>query len=151
WPAESWRHFLQEVRAQAAPRPLLLCLPADLDAATGERLLAPALELSVPGVVVDGTVAAPGGRLLGLPAQEAAVRAISRLRRRFGSEPLLIASGGLHEPEHALQLLEAGANLVQIDSGLVYAGPGLPKRVNEAVLYATAQGQEAPAERLFEL
>jgi dihydroorotate dehydrogenase len=151
WPAESWRHFLQELRAQAAPRPLLLCLAADLDAATGERLLAPALELGAAGVVIDGTVAAPGGRLLGLPARGAALTAVSRLRQRFGSEMLLIASGGLHEPEDALRLLEAGANLVQIDSGLVYAGPGLPKRVNEAVLYATAQEQGPPAARLFEL
>jgi dihydroorotate dehydrogenase len=151
WDAPHWRRFLQEV-LRAAPRPLLLCLPADLDVAAGEHLLVPALELGAVGVVVDGTVAAPGGRLLGLPAQRAAVTAVSRLRQRFGSELLVIASGGLHEPEQALQLLEAGANLVQIDSGLVYAGPGLPKRVNDAVLYATTRGHPAaPAVRLFEL
>src|SRR5262249_28466013 len=49
-----------------------------------------------------------------------------------------------HEPEHALQLFAAGANLVQIDSGLVYGGPGLPKRVNEAVLFAAGTDEPKP-------
>ena len=41
----------------------------------------------------------------------------------------------MHEPAHALELLKAGANLVQIDSGLVYSGPGLPKRINDVLLH----------------
>src|SRR5262249_49572749 len=58
----------------------------------------------------------------------------------------IIASGGLHEPEHALDFLQAGAKLVQIDSGLVYSGPGLPKRVNEAVGHAAALPAAAQAD-----
>src|SRR5262249_17043644 len=54
----------------------------------------------------------------------------------WGDRMVLVAGGGVHEPEQALQFFEAGANLVQIDSGLVYSGPGLPKRVNEALLFA---------------
>lgn len=29
---------------------------------------------------------------------------------------------------------DAGADFVQLHSGLVYSGPGLPKRINEAIL-----------------
>ena len=58
---------------------------------------------------------------------------------------------------NALRLLRAGATLVQVHSGLVYAGPGLPKRINEAVAYAEAARvgdadavarPDAPAERV---
>jgi dihydroorotate dehydrogenase len=34
----------------------------------------------------------------------------------------VIASGGVHEPQDALDLMQAGANYVQLHSGLVYAG-----------------------------
>jgi hypothetical protein len=61
---------------------------------------------------------------------------VRRLRRRWGQRLALIGSGGVHEPDQALRLIEAGADLVQIESGLVYGGPGLPKRVNDALLYA---------------
>jgi hypothetical protein len=44
----------------------------------------------------------------------------------------------VHEPAHALELLDAGADLVMIESGLVFGGPGLPKRINEAVLHRLA-------------
>src|SRR5439155_14069662 len=50
-------------------------------------------------------------------------------------EMFLIATGGVPEPEHALALRAAGADLVQVDSGLVYSGPGLPKRINEVLLF----------------
>jgi len=38
------------------------------------------------------------------------------------------------EPADALTMLNAGASFVQLHSGLVYTGPGLPKRINEAIL-----------------
>ena len=46
----------------------------------------------------------------------------------------ILASAGIHEPQDALDAIAAGADLVAIDSGLVFGGPGLPKRVNEHFL-----------------
>jgi hypothetical protein len=46
----------------------------------------------------------------------------------------ILAGGGVHEPADALALLDAGADLIRLDSGLIYGGPGLPKRCNEAIL-----------------
>ncbi|WP_248930410.1 hypothetical protein [Paenibacillus hamazuiensis] len=58
--------------------------------------------------------------------------------------PVIIMSAGIHEPQHALDALDAGADYVQLHSGLVYAGPGLPKRINEAVVYRKVRGTAAP-------
>src|SRR5262249_32809941 len=51
----------------------------------------------------------------------------------------------------ASALLAAGADLVEADSGLVYSGPGLPKRINEVILFertrtaaTTLQPERAP-------
>jgi hypothetical protein len=71
-------------------------------------------------------------QLLGAPVREAALATVQRIRRRWGGLTIF-AAGGVCEPRDALALLDAGADFVQLDAGLVYSGPGLPKRINEAV------------------
>lgn len=45
-----------------------------------------------------------------------------------------IISGGMMEPQDALELFAHGAELVMLSSGYVLSGPGLPKRINEGLL-----------------
>lgn len=45
-----------------------------------------------------------------------------------------IVSGAIYEPNDALLYLEHGADLLFLSSGYVMTGPGLPKRINEALL-----------------
>ncbi|HWT00799.1 MAG TPA: hypothetical protein VN256_11175 [Pyrinomonadaceae bacterium] len=145
WQMERWdthlRAVLEAARAASTPRPVLLCVAADLDLNLAGALIEAGLTAGVSGLVVDGSAAAEsGGRLIGLPAREKALGQVRRLRERWGGELPVIASGGVHEPEHALELRAAGADLVQVDSGLVYTGPGLPKRINEAFLFEATRG-----------
>lgn len=56
----------------------------------------------------------------------------------------LIIAGGVTEPADARRLLDAGANAVAVDAGLVCSGPGLVKRCNEALL--STLPPPAPAE-----
>jgi dihydroorotate dehydrogenase len=138
---------LQAVRKAGPPRPLLVCVPPDLDCADVERYMGRAVELGIGGVIVDsGIRTGSAGRLTGLPVQHPALQTVQHLRQRWGSGLVIIGSGGIHEPEHALQFLQMGANLVQIDSGLVYGGPGLPKRTNDALLCAGIPAALAPNE-----
>jgi dihydroorotate dehydrogenase len=121
--------------ARKADRPLLVCLPPDCDPEHADAMLGPALSAGAAGVVVAGGVAAEGGRIIGPAARAPALRLVQHLRQRWGKDLPLLASGGVHAPRQALDLRDAGADLVLIDSGLIHAGPGLPKRINEAVLY----------------
>jgi dihydroorotate dehydrogenase len=141
WSLETWQEHLRRVLAafeSGTARPVLVAVPADLDSAAVERYVEAAVAVGVPGLLVEGSLAAePSGRLYGLPVLAAALEQVRSLRRRWPGLTL-IASGGAHEPEQALELLEAGADLISTDTGLIYTGPGLPKRINEALLYATA-------------
>ncbi|WP_083207850.1 hypothetical protein [Fictibacillus arsenicus] len=47
----------------------------------------------------------------------------------------IIASGGVHEPSDAMELFRSGASLIQLHSGFVFSGPGLPKRINERYVF----------------
>ena len=115
-------------------RPVLLCIAADQDFDTIAPRLDNAVEHGIAGFMIDGSIKAdPEGRLAGPPARQPALQLLRRLRERY--EVPIIASGGIHEPEHALEFLSSGASLVQVDTGLIYTGPGLPKRINECLLY----------------
>ena len=129
------------------PRTLLL-IPADLDIAASAAVVESAVAAGVAGLLVDGSVAAePDGRVIGKPARQPALEQVRHWRQRFGPDLLLIAAGGVHEPEDALALRAAGADLVEVDSGLVYSGPGLPKRINDALLFAATRTAVQPKTR----
>lgn len=142
--ADGLGDVLDAAQAASPRRPVLLCVPADLDAGTAGPLVEAAVASGVAGLLIDGSVQAePGGRLIGGPAREPALAQVRHWRDRFGEDLFLIAAGGIHEPADALALREAGADLVEVDSGLVYTGPGLPKRINDAFLFRATR-DEAP-------
>jgi dihydroorotate dehydrogenase len=58
---------------------------------------------------------------------------IRYLREKLGAIPVIIGVGGIDSPAAAQEKIAAGANLVQVYSGLVYQGPGLVKRIAEAI------------------
>lgn len=144
----SWPTVLATLRAACPPAvPLLLALPPDLPDAAADAAADAVLAAGWAGIVWGGGVAAPagpastacGGRHVGAPALAPTCRAVRRLRERWGPDPTVVAADGVIEPADALALLAAGADLVGLHAGLVFSGPGLPKRINEALL-AAARG-----------
>lgn len=147
WSREEWVEHLREVldAARESSRPVLVCVPAELAEGRAEPFVESAVAAGAAGLLVDGAVRdEDGGRLIGAPAREPALERVRRLRARFGADLLLVASGGVHEPEDALALRAAGADLVEVDSGLVYTGPGLPKRINDALLFEATRAANPP-------
>lgn len=63
---------------------------------------------------------------------EELLQQLTALRKRFSREFPIITSGCIKEPLHAITLLESGAALIMLGDEYIFAGPGLPKRINEA-------------------
>ncbi|MCH6259276.1 hypothetical protein MLD52_22170 [Puniceicoccaceae bacterium K14] len=72
---------------------------------------------------------------------EASLEKVRYWKGRLSDSATLIVSGSVGDPEDALRLVEAGADLVLLDAALVFKGPGLVKRCNEALL----QRSESPS------
>ena len=144
-------HFqavVQIVRESGPALGLSICVPPELDDSVCRRLVALGREAGISGVVVDGSVPGDAGRrVLGAPARATVGTAVQRLRDHFGPDLVIVAGGGIDEPAHALDLLDRGANLVAIESGLVFGGPGLPKRINDALLFANQEKRGPSQER----
>ncbi|HKP81185.1 MAG TPA: hypothetical protein VJT69_04165, partial [Pyrinomonadaceae bacterium] len=138
--AEHLDTALKAAQSISPPRHILLCINADQDLDAIAPMIEPALRQGVAGLIVDGSVKAePAGRVIGLPVRERALEQVRKLRQFVGAHIPIIASGGVHQPAHALELLSSGADLVQVDTGLIYTGPGLPKRINDCLLYDAAR------------
>ncbi|KRF01772.1 hypothetical protein ASG89_25785 [Paenibacillus sp. Soil766] len=141
WPSDMALAYLAEVRqlAQAAApgKPVLVYVPQQLPEGELQAVMDTARSFS--GVVLGDAQREPGTRREcvggGASLLSAQLSKVRLLRESLGERSAIVAAGGVHQPEDARALLAAGANSVMLHSGLVYAGPGLPKRINEAILY----------------
>jgi dihydroorotate dehydrogenase len=130
-----------EARAAATRKvPLLLKIAPDLDDEAIATTAGIAVRAGVEGMVVTNTtvgrtgvaddpLAKEAGGLSGEPLYEASTVVLAKVRKIIGREMVLVGVGGVHSPETALGKLRAGADLVQLYTGLIYEGPGLPGRI----------------------
>ena len=97
----------------------------------------------IDGVYIDGTSCdSDGSRRVGRPASVETPPAVRMWRKKLPPGSMIVAEGGIHEPLQALELIDAGCDLVSVSSGLIFSGPGLIKRTNEALLHHLAKPPE---------
>ena len=77
--------------------------------------------------------AGEAGGLSGRPVQAASNRVIGQLRATLGTGFPIIGVGGVLGAEDARAKLAAGADVVQIYTGLIYRGPALVREVARAL------------------
>jgi dihydroorotate dehydrogenase len=65
------------------------------------------------------------GGLSGAPLHARSLQVIARLRAKLGAEFAIIGVGGIVSGRHAAEKMAAGANAVQLYTGLIYRGPSL--------------------------
>ena len=73
------------------------------------------------------------GGLSGKPLQNKSTEIIRRLHQELKGEIPIIGSGGIDGLQNAQEKIEAGAELLQVYSGLIYHGPALIKQLVEGI------------------
>lgn len=110
-------------------RPLVVKISPDLDGPTFDTLVTMLADSPAAGVIVSNTTAthdAPmAGGLSGAPLLLGTLAAISRTRQLTGTRLAIIATGGIGSADDVRSVRQAGADLVQLWTGLIYRGPGL--------------------------
>ena len=140
---------LVERRAQLSAQhgrnvPLFLKIAPDLDETQVGVIAATLLKHGMDGVIATNTTLAreavqgmphahETGGLSGTPAAEPSNRVIRQLRAALGSAFPIIGVGGILSAQDALAKIKAGANVVQIYTGLIYKGPALVTEVANAL------------------
>ena len=73
------------------------------------------------------------GGLSGAPVLEASNQVIRQLRAALGSGFPIIGVGGILSADDAVSKIRAGADVVQIYTGLIYEGPALVAKAAKAI------------------
>ena len=77
--------------------------------------------------------ASEAGGLSGAPVLESSNRVIARLREQLGAGFPIIGVGGILSGADAVSKIRAGADVVQIYTGLIYKGPALVREAAQAI------------------
>lgn len=128
-----------------------LYIPLDFPSAQLQHIL-PVMDRGLwTGCIIGGALRTPGGAAqFGLEGKSLALEKIRLIRECVPAKDWLIhSSAGIHEPQDAVETLRAGADQLLLNSGLVDSGPGLPKRINEAVIHERLSGTPTPVPPSF--
>ena len=150
---EEWRvesadpqHSLLSTLHSPRIKPILLKIAPDMTDEQLDDVVAVVKESGIQGVVATNTTisradlrttqaeleAIGAGGLSGAPVWARSTEVVRYLRARLPRPYVIIGVGGIDSAGAAIEKLEAGADLVQVYTGLVYEGPALLKRINEA-------------------
>ncbi|QWW20424.1 quinone-dependent dihydroorotate dehydrogenase [Schaalia sp. 19OD2882] len=116
--------------------PLLVKISPDLADEDVVAVAELARELGLEGIVATNTTTAHDmgeGGLSGRPLKERALEVVRLVARHMDDDQVLIGVGGISDQEDALDMLEAGADLVEAFTAFVYEGPSWPGRINRAL------------------
>jgi dihydroorotate dehydrogenase len=134
--------LLDAVLQAAEGTPILLKLAPDLTPDALAQAVELAIGAGVSGIVAtnttigrDGLTRDPGqaGGLSGRPLWPLARDRILTALDVAGGRVPVVGAGGIHRVEQVRELLDAGCVAVQLYTGLVFEGPGLPARLHRGL------------------
>ncbi|MCP9236640.1 quinone-dependent dihydroorotate dehydrogenase [Lewinella sp. JB7] len=129
-------------------KPILLKIAPDLTEGQLDDILQIVNDTGIAGIIATNTtiaraplrtnaaaVAALGnGGLSGAPLRERSTEVIRYLYEQSGRTLDIIGVGGIDSVASAREKLAAGARLIQVYSGMVYAGPGLVRDIKRGIV-----------------
>lgn len=134
-------HSLQQRREHLADRhgrrvPIVVKIAPDLNTEQVDAIADLLPRYSMDGVIATNTTldrsqiqglphAEEAGGLSGPPVHALSLAVIRRLRERLGPDTAIIGVGGIDAGVQAREKIEAGADAVQLYTGLIYRGPAL--------------------------
>ncbi|MGE4241486.1 quinone-dependent dihydroorotate dehydrogenase [Ramlibacter sp.] len=124
--------------------PLFVKIAPDLDEPQVDAIANALHRYRMDGVIATNTTIArdavkglphaeEAGGLSGAPVREASNRVIAKLRAALGKGFPIIGVGGVMSAQDAVDKIQAGADVVQIYTGLIYRGPQLVDQAARAL------------------
>ncbi|NBP75529.1 MAG: quinone-dependent dihydroorotate dehydrogenase, partial [Crocinitomicaceae bacterium] len=130
------------------PKPILLKIAPDLTNLQLDDIIEIIRFTKIDGVIATNTTIGRddlitdskllmqygAGGISGKPLAKRSTEVIRYLHDNSKGEFPIIGVGGIHSADDALEKLAAGASLIQLYTGFIYEGPGIVRKINEAIL-----------------
>ena len=140
--------LIEERRHRSVYKPILLKISPDLSFEQIDETLETINNVGLDGIVATNTTTSrkglqtsakkvqdiANGGLSGAPLTKRSLEIVRYISQKTGGKLPIIGVGGIMTEQDAINMLEAGASLVQIYSGFIYQGPGFVKRINKKIL-----------------
>ena len=143
-------YSLQNInQGKSKPKPILLKIAPDLTTAQLDDIIDIVSKSSIDGIIATNTTIGRerlphylpseieefgAGGLSGKPLTSRSTEVISYLHRMSKGSIPIIGVGGVMTAADASEKLNAGASLIQLYSGFIYAGPKLIEEINRSVI-----------------
>lgn len=134
------QHLFHQIQHRYVP--LFIKIAPDLTSQQLQEMCQAMLTHQIDGVIATNTTLSREnmthphskeiGGLSGQPLSKRTTSIIRELRHLLGNDILIIASGGIMSVEDAKQKQAAGANLIQVYTGMIYRGPQLIRELVRA-------------------
>ena len=135
---------------QCDPKPLLLKISPDLSPEPLTEAIEVCKSRKISGIIATNTtVSREGlqtkesevkdfnrGGVSGKPLTERSRKMVSEIYKMTEGKIPIVGVGGIMTPDDAVQMICAGASLIQVYTGFIYGGPGFVKAINQKLLAA---------------
>lgn len=130
--------------------PVFLKIAPDLTQEDINDIVTEVSDKAIDGVIISnttlsrtglksGTNAGQSGGLSGKPVFQRSNIVLAKLRKAIGHELPIIGVGGVSDARSAAEKLRAGADLVQLYTGMIYQGPGIAASICKGLSEICAQ------------
>lgn len=147
---KNFRELVTAVKSLKLKQPVFVKMANEISSADSLELLAISLKNDIRGFIFSNLVKDRKNKYLdpeevarfnnlkgnfsGKPTEENANKLIKNARKKFGKEIAIIGCGGVFSVEDAKAKFAAGADLVQLITGMIYQGPQLAGEINSKLL-----------------
>jgi dihydroorotate dehydrogenase len=142
----------QMAKKTGIEKPAFLKIAPDLNEEELSEIAGVIMASSLDGVIISNTtlsrqgikgskLADEAGGLSGKPLFERSTIVLAKMRQLLGDDFPIIGVGGITDVDSAWQKLEAGANALQVYSGMVFEGPNMAVELNKGIAKRLTQEQ----------
>ena len=125
--------------------PVFLKVSPDIKDSSIEKISEIIINQKVSGIILTNTSNANRaslksfhknqvGGLSGRPIKELSTELIKKFYKKLNGKAYIIGVGGVDSGKSAFEKITAGANAVQLYTGMVYKGPGIVKEIKKELI-----------------
>jgi len=146
---ENFTKLCKAVKALKLKQPVFVKMASEMSFKESDMLVEIALKYGMKGVIFSNLVKDRTNKYLnidevqkishlpgnfsGKPTFENSVKLIQHTRKKFGKDIVIIGTGGVFNASDAKAKFDAGADLIQLITGMIYEGPQLIGQINQAL------------------
>jgi len=147
---DNFSKLVSQVSKLKLKQPIFVKMPNEIEPAASDKLLVVGLKQGIKGYIFSNLVKDRKnseldrteleqfnnlkGNFSGKPTKKNANNLIRNARNKFGKEIAIIGCGGVFSAEDAKAKLDAGADLVQLITGMIFQGPQLAGEINKELV-----------------